>query len=77
MNWRYSVAVLGEKILQNDQSVLKFCFSGCKKVALSLIWHNFCVMWRKALIMQMQMIANYTVSCCPILSDALLREEKT
>ena len=34
----------------------------------------FCFMQKKALIMRMQMLANYAVLCCRILSDALLRE---
>ena len=35
------MAVLGEKLLQNNQSLRNFCFWGCKEAALSLMWHNF------------------------------------
>ena len=39
-SWHVSVAVLGEKLLQNNQSLRNFCLWGCKEAALLLIWHN-------------------------------------
>ena len=72
------VAVLGEKLLQNNRSLRSFCFWGCKEAALSPIWHDFSVLCgKKALIMWMWMLANYADPYCPILSDAMLIEEKT
>ena len=41
MNWCDFVAVLGEKLLQNNQSFRNFSFWGYKEAALSLIWHKF------------------------------------
>ena len=40
MNWSVFVIVLGEKLLQNNQSLLNFCLWGCKAAALLLMWHN-------------------------------------
>ena len=41
MHWHVFVAVLGEKLLQNNQLLRNFCFWDCKEAALSLIWHSF------------------------------------
>ena len=38
--WYVFVAVLGEKLLQNNQSLRNVCLWGGKQAALSLIWHN-------------------------------------
>ena len=44
-NCHVFVAVLGEKLLQNNQSLRDFCLWDCKEAALSLLWRNvmFCV----------------------------------
>ena len=49
-NWGVFVTALGEKLLQNNQSLefLLVGLWGCKVAALSLIWHNFCVLWGKS-----------------------------
>ena len=38
------ITVLGEKLVQNNQSLQNLCFWGCQEAALSVIWHNrfFC-----------------------------------
>jgi len=47
--WPVFVAVLGEKLLQNNQSLQIFAFGGSKTAALSLILNNFSVLCRKKL----------------------------
>ena len=76
-NWCVFVAVL-EELLQNNQSLQNFCFWGCKEALLLLIWHSFFVLCgKKVPIIQKGMFANYADLYCRILSDAMLREEKT
>ena len=50
-NWHVFVAVLGEKLLQNNKSLRNVCLWGCKEAALWLIWHNFLFYVENALIM--------------------------
>ena len=63
------ITVLGEKLLQNNQSLQNLCFWGCQEAALSVIWHNrffwvfFC--GKKAQIVQIQILANLCRSVSP------------
>ena len=51
MNWCVFVAVLGEKLLQKNQSLQNFCLWGCKAAALLLMWYcnSFSVLYGKKL----------------------------
>ena len=41
LNWCVSIAVLGVKLLKNNQSLRNFHLCGCWAAALSLMWHSF------------------------------------
>ena len=74
----FSSLLHGKSSSKYQKFLWNFCFWGCKEAALLLKWHNFSVLCKKkALIMCMQMLANYADPYHHILSDALLREEKT
>jgi len=63
MKWCVFLTALGEKPLQNNQSLGKYCLWSCKAAAFFANMDQiFCFMRNKTLIMQrMQMLANYNV----------------
>ena len=54
-----------------------FPFGVVRKLLYRQYGTTFCFMWKNALIMEMQMLAKYTVPYRLILSDALSTEQKT
>ena len=72
------VAISEEKRLQNSQSLWNFCFWDCKEAALLLIRYNFSVLCGKSSdYADVDVSKFYADPYRRILSDALLREEKT
>ena len=79
----FSLLKLGEKLLQNNHSLQNLAFGVARKLFIANMAQFFCLMQKKAPIMQMQILANYVdldgphPVRCPVKSGKDISSDRT